>query len=234
MTVAIARPRSAGSTDAGGGGEAVRMRGVVCLLGRFAALAGADLTVRRGETVLVTGANGAGKTTLLRVLAGLTPVADGSLIVLGEDLRRDPRAVRRRVTLLGQDSGCYEDLSVRTNLRFFAQLDGRHRSDVEDVLDQVGLLEVADRAHRLLSTGQRRRCALAVAMLRPPELLLLDEAHASLDAVGRVGVDALVRQAAAAGSGVVIVSHEVERVRPLVDREVVVENGTIRELSDTR
>jgi heme ABC exporter ATP-binding subunit CcmA len=234
MSIAIARPRSAGGTGVEAVGEAVRMRGVVCLLGRFAALAGADLTVRRGETVLVTGANGAGKTTLLRVLAGLTPVVDGSLIVLGKDLRRDPRAVRRRVTLLGQDSGCYEDLSVRANLRFFAELDGRHRSDVEDVLEQVGLLGAADRAHRLLSTGQRRRCALAVAMLRPPELLLLDEAHASLDAAGRVGVDTLVRQAAVAGSGVVVVSHEVERVRPLVDREVVVDNGTIRALAGPR
>jgi ABC-type multidrug transport system ATPase subunit len=105
---------------------------------------------------------------------------------------------------------------------------------VEDVLEQVGLLEEADRAHRLLSTGQRRRCALAVAMLRPPELLLLDEAHASLDAAGRVGVDTLVRQAAVAGSGVVVVSHEVERVRPLVDREVVVDNGTIRALAGPR
>jgi ABC-type multidrug transport system ATPase subunit len=141
--VVLAPPRGADPVELGPGDRdpdaTVVMRDVVCLLGRFAALAGADLTIRRGETVLVTGANGAGKTTLLRVLAGLTPIASGTLRVLGADLRRDSRAVRRRVALLGHSSGCYEDLSVQANLQFFARLEGRTARDVDAVLDRLGL-----------------------------------------------------------------------------------------------
>jgi heme exporter protein A len=228
-SVLAARSRRADRAAALGGDEAVRMRDVVCLLGHFAALAGADLTITRGETVLVTGANGAGKTTLLRVLAGLTPIAAGTLHVLGHDLRRDPSGARRRVALLGHESGCYEDLPVRANLLFFARAGGGRVADVDPLLEGLGLGAVADRPHRLLSAGQRRRCALALALLRPSDLLLLDEAHASLDGVGRAHVDAAVRTAASRGSSVVIVSHEPERVRPLVDREVVVQNGVILE-----
>ena len=73
----------------------VLLRSAVCLLGRFPALAGADLTVEKGEIVLLRGPNGAGKTTLLRVCAGLVPVTQGDAVVLGHDLRADPRAIPR-------------------------------------------------------------------------------------------------------------------------------------------
>ena len=80
---------------------AVRFRSAVSLLGRFPALAGVDLDVARGEVVLFQGPNGAGKTTLLRACAGLVAIASGEAEVLGHDLRRDRRAVRRQVALLG-------------------------------------------------------------------------------------------------------------------------------------
>src|SRR5918998_707448 len=90
----------------------VRLRAAVCLLDRFPALAGVDLEVDAGEVVLVRGPNGAGKTTLLRALAGLVPVVAGEATVLGVDLRRDPRGVRRLVGLLGHGPGLYDDLTV--------------------------------------------------------------------------------------------------------------------------
>src|SRR5579885_642977 len=89
---------------------AVRLRAAVSLLGRFPALAGADLDVAPGEVVLVRGANGAGKTTLLRACAGLLPIASGEAEVLGHDLRRDRKAIRRRVGLLGHATFLYDDL----------------------------------------------------------------------------------------------------------------------------
>src|SRR5207244_5115063 len=100
---------------------AVRFRAAVSLLGRFPALAGVDLDVAAGEVVLVQGPNGAGKTTLLRACAGLVPVVSGAAQVLGHDLRRDRRTVRRRVALLGHASPLYDDLTVVDNLRFVAR-----------------------------------------------------------------------------------------------------------------
>src|SRR5205085_3885790 len=100
---------------------AIRLRSAVALLGRFPALAGVDLDVAAGEIVLLEGPNGAGKTTLLRACAGLVPVIDGEASVLGHDLRRDRRSVRRHVALLGHASGLYDDLTVADNLRFVAR-----------------------------------------------------------------------------------------------------------------
>src|SRR5690606_17868766 len=94
----------------------VHLRDAVALLGRFPALAGIDLEVRRGEVVLLRGPNGAGKTTVLRVCAGLVPVVRGEAVVLGHDLRHDPRPVRRRVGLLGHATGLFDDLTVADNV----------------------------------------------------------------------------------------------------------------------
>ncbi|MDQ3897761.1 MAG: ATP-binding cassette domain-containing protein, partial [Actinomycetota bacterium] len=108
---------------------AVRLRSAVSLLGRFPALAGVDLDVAEGEIVLVRGANGAGKTTLLRACAGLTAVTAGEAEVLGHDLRKDRKAVRRRVGLLGHAAFLYDDLTVADNLRFAARAAGRTPAD---------------------------------------------------------------------------------------------------------
>ena len=106
-------------------GLIVRFRSAVSLLGRFPALAGVDLDVAAGQVVLVHGPNGAGKTTLLRACAGLVAIGAGEASVLGHDLCRDRRAVRRRVGLLGHATFLYDELSVDDNLRFAARAAGR-------------------------------------------------------------------------------------------------------------
>ena len=206
---------------------AVHLRGAVCLLGRFPALAGADLDVEAGEVVLLRGPNGAGKTTLLRALAGLLPVARGEAVVLGHDLTRDRKAVRPHVGYLGHSPGLYDDLTVADNLRFWARA---ARTHVGDVLDRAG---VDARLHGVqvarLSAGQRRRVALAALLVRRPRLWLLDEPHAALDAPARDLVDALVRDEAARGATVIVASHELDRARALAHRTVVVAGGTVEE-----
>jgi heme ABC exporter ATP-binding subunit CcmA len=203
------------------------MRSAVCLLGRFPALAGADLDVEQGEVVLLTGPNGAGKTTLLRLVAGLARLHSGSASVLGHDLARDPRGARRRLALVGHDTGCYDDLTVEENVRFAARAAGGSAAGVADELERLGLTPVAHVTHSRLSAGQRRRVSLAVATVRAPELLLLDEPHAGLDHEGRAALDVLLGAAARAGRTVVVASHEVERARALATREVRVANGRL-------
>jgi heme ABC exporter ATP-binding subunit CcmA len=203
----------------------VRLRSAVCLLGRFPALAGVDLDVLDGEVVLLSGGNGAGKTTLLRLLAGLVPLHSGTGEVLGHDLTIDRRAHRRLVGLVGHETGCYDDLTVTENLRFAARAAGVEDPHEQSVIDQVGLGPLADVVHRKLSAGQRRRLALAVALVRNPRLLLLDEPHAGLDAEGRATLDQVLAGAAACDRSIVLASHELERARPLASREVVLTAG---------
>jgi heme ABC exporter ATP-binding subunit CcmA len=197
----------------------------VCLLGRFPALAGVDLDVAHGEVLLLSGANGAGKTTLLRLVAGLVPLHQGEAEVLGHDLREDRRAHRRELALLGHETCCYDDLTARENLRFAARATGAPVDAVDSVLERVGLVSLESVTHARLSAGQRRRLALAVALVREPKLLLLDEPHAGLDAQGRSVLDDLLSRAASEGRTVILASHELDRARALATREVVLTAG---------
>ena len=205
---------------------AVRFRAAVSLLGRFPALAGVDLDVAAGEIVLLKGPNGAGKTTLLRACAGLVGITSGEAEVLGCDLTRDRRAVRRRVGLLGHATFLYDELTVADNLRFAARAAGRPAADGAAALERLGLAgRLRDLPVAKLSAGQRRRVALAAVVARRPELWLLDEPHASLDAAGRDLLDELVRDAAAQGATVLLASHELDRADHLATRRVTVVGG---------
>lgn len=209
----------------------VRLRATVSLLGRFPALAGVDLEVQRSEIVLIQGPNGAGKTTLLRTCAGLVPVADGEATVLGHDLTdaRHRRALCRRVGLLGHATFLYEDLTVADNVRFWAKAAGASAADGEAAMGALGLDgRLADVIVARLSAGQRRRASIAAMIARRPELWLLDEPHAGLDAAGRDIVDDLVRQAAAKGATVLIASHELDRASALASRVVAIAGGAIQ------
>jgi heme ABC exporter ATP-binding subunit CcmA len=200
----------------------------VCLLGRFPALAGVDLDIDEGEVVLVSGPNGAGKTTLLRLLAGLVPLSGGTGQVLGHNLGNDRLGARRHVALLGHAPGCYEDLSVRENLRFFARAAGGRAADADVALERLALGRLAGLAFHRLSAGQRRRVALAVLVARRPRLVLLDEPHAELDSAGRDLLDGLVHSLSAEGATVLLSSHELARARSLTGREVTLVAGRVR------
>lgn len=203
----------------------VRLRSAVCLLGRFPALAGVDFDVAAGEVVLLSGANGAGKTTLLRLLAGLVPLHSGSAEVLGYDLAHDRRSQRRDLALVGHETFCYDDLTVRENVRFACCAAGGKADAVDEALERLGLVPLGDTAHARLSGGQRRRVSLAIALAREPKLLLLDEPHAGLDAESRNVLDEVLSATAADGRSVVLASHELDRVRALAAREVVMTAG---------
>ena len=204
----------------------VHLRGAVALLGRFPALAGVDLDVDRRRIVLLRGANGAGKTTLLRALAGLVPITAGEAIVLGVDLRDDRRAVRHRVGLLAHGTGLYDELTVADNVRFWTQAARADVADAAAAMAQLGLDgRLRDVAVGRLSTGQRRRTSLACLLARRPELWLLDEPHAGLDKEGRDIVDALIRDAAAAGATIILSSHELDRSIDLADEIVTLGGG---------
>lgn len=208
----------------------VHLRGAVTLLGRFPALAGVDLVVAPGEIVLLRGPNGAGKTTLLRLCAGLLPLARGYGHVLGHDLadRHARRDLGRRVGLLGHAGGLYDDLTVAANVRFWGRAGGAGDAEVAAALAALGLDgRLRDVAVARLSAGQRRRTSLACLLARRPELWLLDEPHAGLDAAGRDLVDGLVAAAVAAGATVVLASHELDRAEALAQRTVTVAGGIV-------
>jgi heme ABC exporter ATP-binding subunit CcmA len=211
----------------------VRLVDTVAVLGGFPVLAGAHLTVERGEILLLRGPNGAGKTSLLRLCAGLLPVERGTAVVLGHDLTVDRDAVRSRVGLLGHSNGLYADLTVADNVGFWGATVGASKAEVTASLERLGLAgRLATVQVGRLSAGQRRRTALACLVARRAELWLLDEPHAGLDAAGRDDLDATLREAAAAGATVMVASHELERAGALATRVVEVVGGSVRRSGD--
>jgi heme ABC exporter ATP-binding subunit CcmA len=211
----------------------VELDDVVVLLGRFPALAGATLRVDAGEAVLLQGPNGAGKSTLLRLCAGLLRPERGSATVLGVDLSADRRSIRPRIGYVGHQSMLYDDLTVAENIRFWGRAAGVSEAQQQAATARLQIEErLLDVPVNRLSAGQRRRTAIAVAASRRPELWLLDEPHAGLDQSGRDIVDSLITDAAAAGGAVLVASHELDRVGPVVDRRVTIAGGMARDQED--
>jgi heme ABC exporter ATP-binding subunit CcmA len=208
----------------------VELKGVVALLGVFPALSGVNLSVARGEVVALRGPNGAGKTTVLKVVAGLVPAQRGTVTVLGSDVRTDRRSVRKYLGYLGHSTGLYVDLSVQQNVQFAAKAGagGAAGTQVEAALERLGLdgrLRTLQVAH--LSAGQRRRVALASLMARAVPLWLLDEPHAALDPEGRDLLDGVIEEVSAAGTTVMMASHDLDRADRIASRIVTLQGGQV-------
>ncbi len=216
--------------------SAVSFRSVVALVDRFPVLAGADLEIERGRTLLVTGANGAGKTSLLRAIAGLLPIAGGEGRVLGYDLVVDRRAARAGVAFLGHQSALHDELTVEENITFTMRAARRNgRVDVASILDRVGLAKrVADLPVALLSAGQRRRAALGAVVARDNELWLLDEPEAALDAEGRELLGQILVDARQRGRTIVFTSHQPSGQSSRADAVVEVAGGVVVPVPQSR
>jgi ABC-type multidrug transport system ATPase subunit len=148
--------------------------------------------------------------------------------VLGLDPVRQRNQVRRRVGLLSHASHLYDDLTVRENVRFAVRAAGADTGRIDEACTRLGLTgRLLKTSASKLSAGQRRRVALAVLAARWPELWLLDEPHAGLDASARDTLNQLVTEAARSGITVVIASHEADFVQSLATRAVVVTGGRL-------
>jgi heme ABC exporter ATP-binding subunit CcmA len=210
----------------------IDLRDVVAVYNGYPALAGASLSVEKGEIVLLQGPNGAGKSTLLRLCAGLLPVERGTAFVLGCNVQNERERIRSRVGLLGHNNGLYADLSIADNISFWASMVGALQSEIDAAMSRMGIDgSLASRSVGNLSAGQKRRCALACLIVRRAELWLLDEPHAGLDAKGRDEIDAILREASQLGATIVVASHETERAQHLATRNVAVVAGRVQERS---
>jgi heme exporter protein A len=181
-------------------------RELACLRGERVVFAGLSFRVEPGAALLLTGANGAGKSSLLRLLAGLLPPAAGALLWEGGDALADRAAHARRLRYLSPQDALKPALTARESLRFAARLHGG--GDAHAALDALGLLPLAELPVRLLSTGQRRRLALARLALAPAApLWLLDEPTLGLDAASVSRLGGLLARHRAQGGAVVAATH---------------------------
>lgn len=192
-------------------------------------LRGIDLTVEPGTSLVLTGANGAGKTTLLRIIATLLKPSSGDGTVLGLSLTEDGEMIRAATAYLSARGFVYDDLTASENLRFAARLVDRPISDeqIMELVADVGLARTADQTVRTFSTGMRRRLALATLRLRPLRLALLDEPYAGLDTGGIALVDRIVGDLLAAGTTVILASHQSGEATRRATRALRIDEGRL-------
>src|SRR4051794_20396319 len=187
--------------------HAVRARGIAKSFGDVVALDGIDLDVTQGQIHGLVGPNGAGKTPLLGLLLGLAVADGGRLEILGTPVGR-ALAAPAGVAGFVDGPGLYPTLTARQNLAALVSLRGRgaRTAGIADVLDEVGLTEVADDRVRGFSLGMRQRLGLAAALLTEPRLLVLDEPANGLDPIGKRHVHNVLTRLAAQGTSVVLSS----------------------------
>jgi heme exporter protein A len=177
---------------------------LACWRGERAVFSGLSFALPAGGALLLTGANGAGKSSLLRVLAGLIPAAEGTLRWNGEDALADRVAHARRLRYLSHADALKPSLTARENLSFYARL---HGGEVVQALAALGIADLADLPARILSSGQKRRLALARLALTPAPIWLLDEPTVGLDAASVERLGALLATHRAGGGVVVAATH---------------------------
>jgi ABC-2 type transport system ATP-binding protein len=185
-----------------------------------------DLQVDRGELFGFLGPNGAGKTTTIRMALGLVAPTNGSIEILGLEVRRNRSKVLPRVGALVESPALYGYMSGRNNLRAFADLlGGVKEKRIDEVLEIVSLTGRDKDKVKTYSMGMKQRLGLAIALLNDPDLLILDEPANGLDPAGIVEMRDLLRGLAAEGKTVFISSHVLSEVQQICNRVAIINHG---------
>ena len=202
------------------------------LYGDFLAVDGISFEVEQGEIFGLLGPNGAGKTTILESLEGLRSPTDGTLRVAGINPTTEPRKLRGLIGVQLQTAGLPETITPTEAMRIFCAY---HRvTPRNDLLHRLGLTDKADRQYLELSGGQQRRLELALAIAHDPQVVFLDEPTSGLDVPSRAELHRLIRELRAAGTTIILATHDMAEAEELADRVAILLAGKIADIGAPR
>jgi ABC-2 type transport system ATP-binding protein len=188
--------------------------------------------VKRGEIFAFLGPNGAGKTTTVEILVGLRKSTSGRAHVLGFDIAKDQKEIKKRIGVLPQSFNTYDRLTVKENIEYFAGMFDS-QPDVDGLIKLVDLEDKKKEQFKNLSGGLKQRLGIAVALVNDPEVIFLDEPTSGLDPKARHGVWRLIEDLHHKGKTVFLTTHYMEEAEALADRVGIIHNGKIVALDET-
>ena len=179
--------------------------------GDFTAVNKVNFYIPKGEIFGLLGPNGAGKTTTIRMLCGIIAPTSGEASVLGYDIKKNAREIKKNIGYMSQRFSLYDDLTATENLSFYSSIYGVHNGDrkkrIQNLIDQSGLRGYENELTRSLSGAWRQRLALACAIAHKPPMLFLDEATAGVDPVSRREFWDLIYEMAGEGTSILATTH---------------------------
>jgi ABC-2 type transport system ATP-binding protein len=194
--------------------------------GDFVAVEGISFDVNQGEIFGLLGPNGAGKTTTLESLEGIRSPDSGTLLVAGVDPTREAHKLGNLIGVQLQTSGLPDNITVDEPMKFFCAYHGVEPND--NLVDRLGLEGKRKAQYHQLSTGQKRRLALALALAHNPTVLFLDEPTAGLDVASRVELHDIMREQQAVGTTIILATHDMAEAEEMSDRVAILLNGNIQ------
>lgn len=207
--------------------NAIEVKNLEKSYGSFKALKGINLSVSRGEIFGFLGPNGAGKTTTIKIITTMLPPDSGEAYVLGHSVIDESKEVRRKIGVLPEAFGFYEEMRALSYLAFNGSFYRKDEIRCKEMLKLVGLEKVADRKISTFSHGMRQKLGLALAMLNDPEVLVLDEPTNGLDPKAIFEFEEIIRGLKDEGRTIFLSSHILPEVQKLCDRVCIINEGSV-------
>ena len=216
----------------------IEIQGLTKKFGTFTAVDHVDLTIKDGEFFGLLGPNGAGKTTTISMLSTVLLPTEGRILLDGNVLDRRAHAQKRRLSVITQEYSMRQDMTMEEVMEYQGRLyfmkRRRIREKTEELLDFTGLLEYRRRTVRHLSGGMKRKLMICRALMTEPDILLLDEPTAGIDALSRRQTWTLLRQLQNRGMTVLLTTHYMEEAQTLCERVALMDRGRINAVSPPR
>ncbi len=207
----------------------VELQGLTKSFGNHLALAGIDLEVRRGQSVVIFGPNGAGKTTLIKVLATIMTPSSGRVLVDGLNLKNNAEEIRRRIGVVAHQTFLYSNLTAYENLEFYSRMYDvpRRKERIREVVDMVGMTSRLHDRVGTLSRGMQQRLSIARSLLHKPAIMLLDEPETGLDQQAISMLWEVLRTEGDGKRSTILTTHNLERGLELGERLLILDKGKI-------
>jgi ABC-2 type transport system ATP-binding protein len=204
----------------------IEVSSLVKKYGNFTAVDGISFDVKKGEVFAFLGPNGAGKTTTVEILETLKNATEGSVSLLGYDVKKDEMKIKERIGVLPQSFNAFDWLTVKENIDYFGQMYAKH-ANVDELIKTFGLTDKSKTLFKNLSGGLKQRVGIACALVNDPEIVFLDEPTTGLDPKARRDVWEAVKALKSHGKTVFLTTHYMDEAYYLADRIDIINHGKI-------